>query len=329
MSARIFRTLEEAKGQFAPAALAIGNFDGVHIGHQALLGQTKRIADEKGLTPSVLTFYPHPTAVVAPERTPPLISTLEERLELLAERSVEQVLVLPFTKALAAFTPEQFISEVLVHALKTKCVLVGQNFRFGHKQAGTPETLERLGHESGFESKFIQPVKWRREIVSSSVIREYIKHGNVSRAARLLGRCFCVEGDVVAGRGVGGKQLVPTLNIRPAPEQILARGIYVTETFDPARNRRWESITNVGTSPTFGTNETTIETYLLSEFDGLTPEHIRVDFRRFVRWETWFPSVDDLRVQIMKDVARAKAYWRRVKPVSHDILRAFQATPEE
>jgi riboflavin kinase/FMN adenylyltransferase len=102
------------------------------------------------------------------------------------------------------------------------------------------------------------------------------------------------------------------LNVRPQPQQILPRGIYVTETFDAVRNRRWQSITNVGTSPTFGTNEMTIETYLLSEFDGLTPENIRVDFRLFLRWETWFPTVDELRVQIVKDVARAHAYWRRV-----------------
>lgn len=313
MSTRVFRSLEEARAGFAPSALAIGNFDGVHIGHQTLLNATKQFAATTGVASSVLTFYPHPTSVVAPERTPPLISTLEERLDLLLAAGAEQILVLPFTAEVAALTPEQFVTHILVDVLLTKSVFVGQNFRFGHKQAGTPEVLLALADQYGFETHFIQPVTFRGEIVSSSAIREYLKNGNASRANRLLGRCFFVEGDVVAGRGVGSKQLVPTLNVRPHPEQIVPRGIYVTETFDIARNRRWQSITNVGTSPTFGTNETTIETYLLSDFDGLTPESIRVEFRRFVRWETWFPSVDDLRAQILKDVQRAQAYWRRIR----------------
>lgn len=316
MSARIFRSLAEARGQFAPSALAIGNFDGVHIGHAALLREAGSFAMVRRLATSVLTFHPHPTAVVAPERTPPLICTLEQRLQLLETAGAEQILVLPFTEEVAKLSPGQFVSEILVGILKTKAVFVGQNFRFGHKQAGTPETLRELGRQYGLEACFIDPVRYRGEIVSSSSIRQYVKLGNISRAGRLLGHCFFVEGDVVAGRGVGSKQLVPTLNVRPAPEQLVPRGIYVTETIDARRNRRWQSITNVGTSPTFGTNETMIETYLLSPFDGLTPESIRVDFRRFVRWETWFPSVDDLRAQILKDVARAQAYWRRIpKPM--------------
>jgi riboflavin kinase/FMN adenylyltransferase len=312
MSVRIFRSVEEARGNFAASALAIGNFDGVHIGHQALLEAARSFAGRSGSKTSVLTFHPHPTAIVAPERTPPLICTLEQRLRLLEAAGAEQILVLPFTEDVARLSPEQFVSQILTGVLNTRAVFVGQNFRFGHKQAGTPETLRALGRQSGFEPCFIDPVSYRGEIVSSSSIREYLKGGNVARAGRMLGRCFFVEGDVVAGRGVGSKQLVPTLNVRPAAEQIVLRGIYVTETIDTRRNRRWQSITNVGTSPTFGTNETTIETYLLSPFDGLTPESIRVEFRRFVRWETWFPSVDDLRVQILKDVARAQAYWRRL-----------------
>ena len=312
MRARIFRTLDEAQGKFGDCAIAIGNFDGVHIGHQALLRAARELARERGLIPSVLTFHPHPTAVVAPERTPPMICTLEQRLSLLESAGAEQIMVLPFTDEVCRLSPQQFVSDILVGSLNTKAVFVGENFRFGHKQAGTPETLLQLGQVFGFESQFVRPVSYRGEIVSSSLIRECLKNGNVSRARRLLGRCFFIEGDVVAGRGVGSKQLVPTLNVRPEPEQVIPRGIYVTETHDTVRARHWQSITNVGVSPTFGTNETAVETYLLSDFDGLTPESIRVEFRRFVRWETWFPTVEDLRVQIFKDVARAKAYWRRV-----------------
>jgi riboflavin kinase/FMN adenylyltransferase len=312
MSGRIFRSLDDARAHFAPSALAIGNFDGVHIGHQALLAATSTFAARNGLAPSVLTFHPHPTAIVAPERKPPMICTLEQRIELLGAAGAEQILVLPFTAEVARFSPEHFVSEILVAALRTKAVFVGQNFRFGHKQAGTSSVLCELGDRFGFSSHFIDPVKYRGEIVSSSAIRESLKNGKVSRAGRLLGRCFFIEGDVVAGRGVGSKQLVPTLNVRPHPDQLVPRGIYATETADILRGRRWQSITNVGTSPTFGTNETTIETYLLSDFDGLAPETIRVEFHHWIRWETWFPSVDALRAQILKDVARAQAYWRRV-----------------
>jgi riboflavin kinase/FMN adenylyltransferase len=308
---KIFRSFEEARGQFAASSLAIGNFDGVHIGHQALLSTTKQFAQETGgLTTSVLTFDPHPTAVVAPERKPALISTLDQRLRLLKIAGAEQIMVLPFTEDVARLSPKQFVQNVLVDLLNVRAIFVGENFRFGHKQAGTPESLRELGQDFGFAPFFIKPVRYRGETVSSSLIRRYLKDGKVSRAGRLLGRCFFVEGEVVAGRGVGSKQLVPTLNVRPAVDQLVPRGIYVSETFDTERDRRWHSITNVGTNPTFGTNETTIETYLLSEFDGLTPESIRVEFRRFVRWETWFPTVDELRVQILKDVARAQAYWR-------------------
>lgn len=312
MSARVFRSLDEARGQFAASALAIGNFDGVHIGHQALIEGTRNFAEPRDLVPSVLTFHPHPTAVVAPDRKPPMICTLEQRIRLLQAAGAKQVLVLPFTQDVARLSPDEFVCDILINVLNTKAVFVGRNFRFGHKQAGTPETLRTWGGKCGFEAQFIDPISYRGQVVSSSLIREYLKNGNVSRAGRLLGRCFFVEGEVVAGRGVGSKQLVPTLNVRPEPEQVVPRGIYVTETLDLARDRRWQSITNVGTSPTFGTNETTIETYLLSEFDGLTPESIRVEFRRWVRWETWFPTVADLKVQIFKDVARAQAYWRRV-----------------
>ncbi|MBV8898008.1 MAG: bifunctional riboflavin kinase/FAD synthetase [Acidobacteriaceae bacterium] len=311
-SARVFRSLDEARGRFAACALAIGNFDGVHIGHQTLIERARQFAERRGLAPSVLTFHPHPTAIVAPDRKPAMICTLEQRIRLLHAAGAKQVLVLPFTEDVARLAPEQFILDILVGLLNTKAVFVGHNFRFGHKQAGTSETLRTAGEKCGFEPIFVDAVSYRGQVVSSSLIREYLKNGKVSRAGRLLGRCFFVEGDVVAGRGVGSKQLVPTLNVRPEPDQLVPRGIYVTETFDVARDRRWQSITNVGTSPTFGTNETTIETYLLSDFDGLTPESIRVEFRRWLRWETWFPSVVDLKVQILHDVGRAQGYWRRV-----------------
>lgn len=306
-----FRSVESARGNFGPCALAIGNFDGVHIGHQALLGEAVRYASAHGITPAALTFYPHPTAIVAPQHVPPLLCSLEKRIQLLAAAGAERILVLPFTPEVAGMSPEEFVSKILVDALQTKAVFVGENFHFGHKQGGTPEVLRTLAERYGFFVRFLQPLALRGEIVSSSAIRRYLGSGNVSRAGRLLGRCFSLEGPVVAGHGVGTKQTVPTLNLRPPADRIVPRGVYVTETLEPPSNRRWESITNAGFRPTFGGNELTIETFLLGKLEGDAPQQIEVRFHHFVRAERQFPSPEALKQQIFKDVSVAQKYWRR------------------
>ncbi len=311
MTTTVFRSVEAAHGRFGPCALTIGNFDGVHIGHQALISAVRAYAGAHDLPPCVLTFHPHPAAVVAPERLPEMICTLEERITLLSSLGVERILVLPFTPEIAHFSPQEFVSQILVDALAAQAVFVGENFRFGHKQAGTPEALQALGNEHGFVSQFLEPVSVRGEIVSSSLIRRYLHSGNVSRSARLLGRCFFIEGPVVTGHGVGSKQTVPTLNLRPDPGQLLPRGVYITETVDLLGNRRWPSITNVGVRPTFGGDSLTIETFLLAPLDGENPERIEVQFRRFVRAERAFPNPGALKAQILQDASTAQAYWRR------------------
>jgi riboflavin kinase / FMN adenylyltransferase len=311
MSARVFRSPDEAKGQFGPCALAIGNFDGVHLGHRTLLSETIVYASANGLIPAVLTFDPHPTAVVAPDRTPKAICSLDERLELLAKCGIDHILVLPFTADLSRLSPGEFVWQILVSLLDTRAVFVGNNFRFGNKKAGNCETLRQMGEENGFVCRFLQPVTYRGEVISSSAIREHVASGRVGKAGRLLGRCFSIRGPVVSGHGVGSKQTVPTLNLRPDPAQVLPRGVYVTETRDLDTGARWDSITNSGIRPTFGGDEVTVETFLLSPFEGQTPENISVSFRRFLRPERQFPDPQALRSQIMKDVGQAQAYWRR------------------
>jgi riboflavin kinase/FMN adenylyltransferase len=312
MSMTIFRSLEEASGCFGPCALAIGNFDGVHVGHQALIRRAVEFAARNHATPAVLTFDPHPAAIVAPDRMPQLVCSLPQRLRLLSESGAERILVLPFTPDVARLSPEEFVSRILVDALETKGVFVGDNFRFGHRQAGTPEVLRALAAQYRFASEFIHPVRFRNEIVSSSAIRRYLNSGNVSRAGRLLGHCFALEGPVVTGQGIGSKQTVPTLNLEPVPNQIVPRGVYITETRDTRSDRRWPSITNAGIRPTFGGEELTIETYLLGPLHEPAPEQIEVRFRRFVRPERRFPDPAALKAQIFKDVGRAQSYWRRL-----------------
>lgn len=323
MSAAVFRSVEEARGRFGPCALAIGNFDGVHRGHQALLEATVRLAKTRQVQPAVLTFHPHPAAIVAPERLPQAICTLEERIRLLQKYGAERILVLPFTTEVAHMTPREFVSDILVNALETKAVFVGENFRFGHRQSGNTGTLRDLGLEFGFEPQFLKPVTVRGEIVSSTAIRRYLSAANVPRARRLLNRCFSIEGPVVRGRGIGAKETVPTLNLRPVPGLIVPRGIYVTETTEARTGRCWPSVTSCGTNPTFGEGELTIETFLLSTLSGESPQEIRVKFRHYLRPEERFETATALKAQILRDVARAETYWRRAGKFGHSTASIY------
>ncbi|HEY3936421.1 MAG TPA: bifunctional riboflavin kinase/FAD synthetase [Bryobacteraceae bacterium] len=311
MNTRVFFSLEDAHGQFGPCALSIGNFDGVHIGHQALLEASRLHACTRRLTPAVLTFHPHPAVFVAPQRVPQTICTLEERLDRLALAGAEHILVLPFNQALARFSPQEFVSQILVNALGAKAIFVGENFRFGFRQSGTSKTLEELSAQYDFTTHFIEPVRYRGRTVSSSLIRRYLSEGKVALAGRMLGRCFSLAGPVIGGEGIGSKKTVPTLNRRPREGELVPRGVYVTETLDSATGRRWHSITNAGVRPTFGGSELTVETFLLDPFDGRSPEEIEVSFRHFIRTERTFPDAEALKAQILKDAARAKTYWRR------------------
>jgi riboflavin kinase/FMN adenylyltransferase len=312
MSPHVFFSLDSARNRFGPCALTIGNFDGVHLGHRALIAAAKRYANNMRIATAVLAFHPHPTVFVAPTRVPQLICSLEERIRLLMAAGADRVLIMPFNSELARFTPQQFVSQVLVDGLRVKGIFVGDNFRFGYQQSGTPATLEQLGRHYDFISHFLRPVTFRGQVVSSSLIRRYLSEGRVSLAGRLLGRCFSLEGPVVSGQGIGSKQTVPTLNLKPANGQLVPRGVYVTETEEPSSGRRWQSITNAGVRPTFGGDELTIETFLLQPLEGNSPEHIRVYFRRFLRPEQTFPDADALKTQILKDVQRAKSYWQRI-----------------
>ncbi len=319
MSAAMFRSLEEARGHFGPCALAIGNFDGVHIGHKALIQEAVRWAQRQGLNPGVLTFDPHPTAVVAPDRVPALICSLEERLRLIADAGVKRIFVLQFTPEVASLSAEEFVSEVLVDALETKAVFVGENFRFGYRQGGTPEVMKQLGASKGFETCFLKPVTFRGQVISSSAIRAELTRGRVVAAGHLLGRCYSIRGRVVRGRGIGSRKTVPTLNLRPEPELLVPRGIYVTETLElnetggRATGRAWQSVTSCGNNPTFGATELTVETYLLEGLSGASPSAISVQFRHFLRSEQTYADAEALKAQIFKDVARSAAYWKHVE----------------
>jgi riboflavin kinase/FMN adenylyltransferase len=311
---RVYRSLAEMPPDFGPSAVTIGNFDGVHYGHRQILRRVRAIAAEHGWKPSVLTFDPHPTRIVAPDRTPPLLTSPDARVLRMEEEGIEQVLILPFTAELAHWTPEEFVDRLLVQAMGARAVLVGDNFRFGYKAAGNVAMLAALGAKKGITEEIVPAVTCRGRVVSSSRVRELIRAGNVSMAARFLLHPYSVSGDVVSGRGVGSRQTVPTLNLATTAEVIPAAGVYITRTRDLDRHREWRSITNVGYRPTFGqSDQLTIETFLLDPLDDPTPARIRLEFLRRVRAERKFESPESLRAQILKDVRVAQSYFRRAR----------------
>jgi riboflavin kinase/FMN adenylyltransferase len=309
---RIARSAAEAAG-FGPSVLTIGNFDGVHIGHQHLFQSVCQAAKTIDAHPAVLSFDPHPSRVVAPERTPRLLTTLEQRYALMAEQGIEQVLVLPFTPEIARLTPEEFVRDFVAGAMSARIVMVGENFRFGHKQAGDTRALAALGERYGFETRIVPAVECRGRVASSSEVRKLIAAGDAGMAWRFLNRPYSIAGEVVAGRGVGSKQTVPTLNLKTSAEVLPKVGVYVTRTRDRAGGRTWNSITNIGYRPTFAEERDpplSIETFLLEPLDGPAPTRIEVEFLHFVRDERRFENADALKAQILRDVRRAGAFFR-------------------
>jgi riboflavin kinase/FMN adenylyltransferase len=233
------------------------------------------------------------------------------------DQGIDEILILPFTPEIAALTPEDFVREVLADKLNARAVLVGANFRFGKRAAGDAGMLEQLGERYSFETDVLAPVVWRKRMISSSEIRRFVQTGDVSTACRMLSRPHMLQGSVVRGEGIGSKQTVPTLNLDTAAEVIPSDGVYVTRTHECPGPRNWPSITNIGYRPTFDGQRRTIETYLLSALDGPSPEEISVEFLRRVRDERKFESPEALKAQILRDVGRAQAYFRRLGETFH------------
>jgi riboflavin kinase/FMN adenylyltransferase len=310
----IYRSLTETPPAFGPCAITIGNFDGVHCGHRQILRRVIAAAREEGWKSAVLTFDPHPAKLVAPASAPRLLTTMEVRASMILEQGIDEILILPFMPEVAALGPEDFVREILVDKLKARAVLVGANFHFGKRAMGDAGALEELGERYSFETEIIEPVVWRKRVISSSEIRRLIEAGDVSSACRMLGRPYVLRGEVVPGEGRGSKQTVPTLNLDTQAEVLPKDGVYVTRTLDGGgpRPQEWPSITNIGLRPTFDGHARTIETYLLSPLEGAPPRRIAVEFLRRVRDERKFENAEALKAQILRDVNRAQAYFRRL-----------------
>lgn len=294
-----------------PLAVAVGVFDGVHRGHQTLLGGFCAEAASRGLIPAVVTFDRHPLAVLAPDRAPHMLSSVDDRIEQLGEIGVEIVAVLTFDDRVRAMTPEAFVSEILVGALGAALVVVGEDFRFGRERSGDVHLLGRLGEASGFDVQVVELVGGDLP-VSSTRIRSLLAAGSVGEAASLLGRRYRLTGEVVPGSGGSLVTGVPTANIDvPTGMAIPGRGVYAVlagvDELVPA-------VANVGVRPTFGTGVETIEVHLLDRDDDLMGRRLAVEFVERLRSEEEFVDGDELSRQIGLDLDHAREVLARHTP---------------
>jgi len=310
---KIYRSLAELPAAFGPNVATIGNFDGVHRGHQWVISEVIERARALGAGSLALTLDPHPARVLGKQAGLTLITPLEEKLTLLAATGIDAALVLPFDLALSRLTAREFAASILRDALHAIEVHEGENFRFGHHAEAGIDGLETLGRELGFAVRCYAPRTLRGAAVSSSRIRRLIAAGDVSHARALLGRPFAVSGTPASGRGYGTRYTVPTINLAPYAELLPGNGVYVTEMTigEGASAESFEAVTNVGNRPTFGEDSFTVESHLLNfhpiALEASTP--VRLSFLKFLRGEVRWPSPEALRAQIGLDVARAKRYF--------------------
>lgn len=306
---RIFRELGEVPEKFGPSVVTIGNFDGVHCGHRWTIGQTIERARELGVQAVGVTFDPHPVRVLRPDVAPKLITPLPEKLELLAATGLDAVVVLGFNEALARTSAREFAGDVLCRRFRTTELHEGENFRFGYRAEGGIETLHALGQEFGFRTVSYAPLRLRGGAVSSSRVRGLIEAGQVSKARALLGRPFAVRSRPASGRGYGTKYAVPTINLAPYPELLPGNGVYCTTL--RVGEELFEGVTNVGNRPTFGADSFAVETHLLNFHPvSLTEEAaLQLTFFLRLRGEMRWPTSEALKVQIGRDVARARRFF--------------------
>ena len=292
------------------AVLTIGNFDGVHLGHQAILKYVVERAGGLGTVGAAMTLDPHPIKLLRPRIAPRLLSTLDQRLELIGRTGIEVALVVPFTHRLARMPAEDFVKDVLVERLGIREVYIGANFRFGADRGGDVALLERMGAELGFKAAASPIVEIEGGVVSSTKVRQAVSDGEMIEAARMLGRDHFIDGCVLEGKRLGRKLGFPTLNIEVENEIEPANGVYITAVHIPSFGRTFASVTNVGTRPTVYENSIlTIETHLLDFMADVYRESVRLYFVKHLRDEVSFPSTVQLMAQIQKDVEASRLYF--------------------
>jgi riboflavin kinase / FMN adenylyltransferase len=305
----VFRNLGQIPDRFGPSVVSIGNFDGVHRGHRAILEHVRASAAARSLRSVAVTFDPHPLRVLRPERNLRLITPLTAKLELLEAAGIDAVLVLSFTASLSRMRAIEFVTTILHDALHAVEVHEGPNFRFGYKAEGGTEELVEFGRTLGFAVVIHSACTVRGLSVSSSKIRELIASGDIRTARALLGHAFFIHSTPASGRGIGSVLTVPTINLAPYPELLPANGVYVSQL--RIGQECFDAVTNIGNRPTFGEDSFAVESHLLNfhplELTAQTP--LKLLFHERIREERRWPSPEALKAQILRDIAHARRYF--------------------
>lgn len=306
---RLFHGTDNADIQ-RPTVLTLGVFDGLHLGHQLIIRTVVERARAAGAIPTVITFDPHPRAVLHPESAPPLLQTLDQKVEGFGVLGIEQTIVIRFDEEFSQTRAEGFLRDVVRERLHAQEVYLGCGFAFGHDREGNIELLRRVSQELGFFADEVPELQFRKQRVSSSKVRRLLSEGRVNLARRLLGRPYGVEGLVEKGAERGAGLGFPTANLHPRNRVIPRNGVYVTGTLIDGEWRR--SVTNIGLRPTFGADaEPSVETFVLNWGGDLYGDVVRVRFLHRLRDERKFGSIEELKTQIEKDVRRAESYFER------------------
>jgi len=312
MAFAILHSPDEWRARFGAdvrgSVVTVGVFDGMHLGHCEILRRAVEGARGQNAQSVAITFDPHPMRFLRPSDAPALLMTLPQRLAALEAEHLDAALVLKFDATLEHLSPDDFVQKILVETLRTRAVLVGGNFRFGYRQAGDVEFLRERGTKLGFEVECIEPVSWRGTTISSTAIRQAICEGRLIRAGRMLGRPYCLAGDIQHGDGRGKRAVFPTLNLRTEQELLPKPGVYATEVFVDSSMHR--AVTNVGIRPTFGGGKVSVESYLFDFSRDLTSGALEVRFWRRLRDEMKFSGPEALRAQIRQDERRAQKFFR-------------------
>jgi riboflavin kinase/FMN adenylyltransferase len=291
--------------------LALGNFDGMHRGHLKIIERVRRGAEERGSTAVAMTFDPHPSKIVRPDKAPPLLMTHQQKLEALARGGMHGVAIVRFTPELAQWDPEMFVRSVLVEWLHVAEVWVGANFLFGHDRSGNFSLLRSLGARYGFRAEKIDPVRYKDFVVSSTRVRRLVSEGRVDEAGALLGHYYALDGTVVQGQKRGRELGFPTANLCPENELIPPAGVYATTA--NIDGMAYPSVTNIGTRPTFESGEENIiETHVLDMNKDIYGTKLRLGFVQRLRDEKKFDGTDALKAQIEADRARARDLFDRM-----------------
>jgi riboflavin kinase/FMN adenylyltransferase len=296
---------ERVQERHRGAAVTLGNFDGVHLGHQKIVARLREAAHGLGAKSLAITFEPHPMKVLAPERAPRLLTPPEEKARLLMHYGVDYVLFINFTREFAGLMPEDFVRDVLVGRLDARAVVVGHGYAFGKGKRGTTELLRKQGEKYGFEVEVVRSAVAEGDVVSSSRVRALIARGSVAQAAALLGRHYSIHGMVVRGAGRGGSVLgTPTANISTPNELVPKEGVYAVRV--ALGGRLLDGVANIGTNPTFGAAGMSYEVHMLGFEGDVLGQELRVHFIKRLRGERAFPGPEALRAAIAEDIEAAR-----------------------